>query len=94
MEQENIAEILSNMIETKINRRNKEAQKTPRNDSLVAFMDNELNQLELIEKCFISLTQTHARLLIKASRESFERGRQSGLMEAKTGRKHPEYLFS
>ena len=84
---------LSALIERKINSRNEKAKDTPRNDALVKFLDEEINVLEDLEQYICDLSQYGAAQIINASRESFRKGVQSGLLEAKTGRAHPMHLI-
>lgn len=93
MDERTNEQILSDMIERKINKRNEIAQKQPRNDALVNFLDTEISELEKIEIYLANIHRAHARLLIDASRKGFANGVQAGKLEAITGRPHPEYLF-
>jgi len=93
MDYQEIALLLSEMIETKINKRNKEAIHLPKNEGLINYFDAEIDKLEKIEKFMAEISMTHARLLVVETRAAFARGVKSGKLEMETGRPHPEYLF-
>ena len=83
----------SELIEKKINKRNQHAQATPRNDNLVAFFDEEITIMEGVEQFIADLILSHSLTTHKEKAISFKKGVQAGIMEARTGRPHPEHLF-
>jgi hypothetical protein len=57
------------------------------------FLDREITFLESCEKLIIANIIEGEKALAKAKQASFSLGVVSGIMEARTGRPHPEYLF-
>ena len=81
-------------IESKIKARNKCAEKGTENNSLLEFLDREITFLESCEKLIMVNIIEGEKALKAAKVASFQLGIKSGLLEAKTGREHPEYLLS
>lgn len=84
---------LSTMIETKINKRNKEAINLPRNAALIDYFDKEIDTLQEIENYIYSVLSIYNSKLLREKKKSFELGRKAGIMEAKTGRSHTQYFI-
>ena len=81
------------LISSKIDRRNLECDKTPQILKLIKWMDEEIDLLLAIQKMIIDNIILHQEQLFEAKRQSFKNGVESGKMEIRTGRIHPEYLF-
>jgi hypothetical protein len=84
---------LSKLIEYKINNRNKQALCLPKNEKLVSMLDSEIDVLEGVEIYICQRILESGKFLSAEKHKSFNRGIQSGLMQAKTGRHHPEHFF-
>ena len=84
---------ISNLIERKINKRNLTATSKPRNDGLIMYMDDEITILEEIETYISQLEIEYTKRLTIAKKEMFQKGVSSGILECKTGRKHPAWII-
>ena len=93
MSNEKFIEDFGKYIESKINARNKVAAKASDGNTLLDFLDREITFLESCEKLIIANIIEGEKTLNQAKQASFNLGIMSGIMEAKTGRPHPEYLF-
>ena len=93
MEQTELFQKFSQLIESKINKRNKEAINLPKNEALIKYFDNEIDILESMERYIGDLLIHHSQDKAKVKKEWFCKGIEAGKMEYKTGRPHPEYLF-
>jgi hypothetical protein len=81
-------------IEHKIEARNKAAKKPDCSSSLIDFLDREITFLESCEQLIICNVIEGEKALKKAKTASFALGIRSGVLQERTGRPHPEYLFS
>ena len=93
MEPTELFQKFSQLIENKINKRNKEAIILPKNENLIKYFDNELDILEAMERYVADLLLKHSQDKANIKKEWFCKGIEAGKMEYKTGRPHPEYLF-
>jgi hypothetical protein len=93
MEQTELFQKFSQLIENKINKRNKEAINLPKNENLIKYFDNELDILESMERYVADLIYKNSQEKAKVKINWFCKGIEAGIMECKTGRPHPEYLF-
>lgn len=80
-------------IETKLNARNKVAKEKGADNNLVAFLDREISFLESMELLLVNNIIECERKIAEVKKASFQLGIQSGMLEYRTGRPHPEYLF-
>jgi restriction endonuclease len=93
MESNKIFKKFGELIQQKIDRRNMECDKTPQNLNLIKWMDNEIDLLLQVELSVIEMMRSNSLNIIKCRRESFLTGVESGKLEYKTGRVHPEYIM-
>jgi hypothetical protein len=93
MQTEKLCADFSSILEEMINRRNKTAQKYPNSEALIAFLDSQIDRMEIIESGILILCQELTVDRSKQYRAYFNRGIQAGKLEARTGRPHPEYFY-
>jgi uncharacterized protein YeeX (DUF496 family) len=82
------------LIEDKINKRNKIAIDLPKNENLVNFLDKEIDTLQELENYIYNIIKKNETDIIAAKKQSFANGVKSGILEATTGRAHPEFLMN
>lgn len=76
----------TNFIQSKIDKRNAFIEKPEYNKNVVKYMDNEIDFLERVEREMYGSSRKFQRLIDKQKLYVFNLGRESGNIQAQTGR--------
>jgi hypothetical protein len=86
MDQSQLQIDLELLIERKIAARNKALQKDNTNSNLIKYYDAEINLLEAIENYYELQRLTFSKILLSEKMKAYEKGKQSGILQERTGR--------
>lgn len=89
-----LSDELHEMYEKMINRRNKYCERKDYNKSLVSELDKEIELIERIRDYMFTADSFISRKIAEGKTKWFNAGRESGAIEAKTGRLLDYSFFS
>jgi hypothetical protein len=84
---------LSQLIERKINYRNKYIENPKFQKNILDMYDSEIDLLEKIESFIVNIKSNALQIIDKEKKKAFKHGREDGYLMAQTGRSHDLFYY-